>query len=107
MVNNQKRKNDITRSTDDIFTILVDGKSIPAIKGESVLSTMFASGIRTLMKNDYGENSGAFCGMGVCHCCLVVINHKHKQKACQTKVKPGMKIQTNVNLFFNRGKQDG
>jgi hydrogen cyanide synthase HcnA len=104
----RRREHDITDSVDDFFTISVDNKLIPATKGESVLSAMLASGIRVLMRNDYGEYSGACCGMGVCHCCLVNIDLKHKKRACQAVVKPGMRVLTKVNLVaegdFHYGK---
>lgn len=98
----RKRRQDITNFLDKPFTINVDGKQIPAIEGESVLSALLASGIRQLMTNDYGKESGPYCGMGVCHCCLLYINGKHKQRACQTTVKPDMTIETRRNLVLDK-----
>ena len=98
-----KRNQDITKVLDKPFTINVDGKTIPAVEGESVLSALLASNIRQLMKNDYGAESGAYCGMGVCHCCLLHIDGRHKQRACQTIVKPDMKVETSRNLVMEQG----
>ncbi|GHB45954.1 hypothetical protein GCM10007094_39070 [Pseudovibrio japonicus] len=102
-----KREQDITKTVDRPFTINVDGVPLPALEGESVLSALLASDIRQLMKSDYGSLSGAYCGMGVCHCCLLHIDGKHKQRACQTIVKPGMRIQTQRNMVLEQeGKHD-
>lgn len=96
----EKRLNDIVKC-DVFFPINVNGVNIPAVKDESVLSALLASGIRVLMLNDYGEKSGAYCGMGVCHCCIINIENKYKQKACQTIVKPGMSIFTELNRVLS------
>lgn len=98
------RKQDITSAVDKPFSIRVDGRAIEAIEGESVLSALLAANIRQLMKNDYGTESGAYCGMGVCHCCLLHIDGKHKQRACQTVVKPDMNISTGHNYVIEGGE---
>ena len=71
MKNIETRSQDITHCVDQPFVIFVDGQPIKAIEGESILSALLASDIRQLMQNDYGKHSGAYCGMGVCHCCLL------------------------------------
>ncbi|MEI8595924.1 (2Fe-2S)-binding protein [Photobacterium sp. Hal280] len=88
------RTQDITPLKDSTFCVSVNDIEVKAVAGESVLSTLLASEFRRLMKNDFGASSGAYCGMGVCHCCLVEINGRHKQRACQTLVQPSMKIRT-------------
>ena len=102
-----KRHQDITEVLDKPFIIRVDGKPIPAVEGESVLSALLASNIRHFMTNDYGTNSGPYCGMGVCHCCLLHVNGRFKQRACQTLVKPDMEIETNRNQVLEKGKKHG
>ena len=60
------------------------------------------------MKNDHNQISGAYCGMGICHCCHVKVDNKYKQRACQTLVKPEMEIQTLANRFSEEGiKNEG
>lgn len=97
---NLERNQDITKLIDPPFYIYVNGKHIQAVEGESVLSALLASNIRRLMTNDYGAESGAYCGMGICHCCLVHIDGRNKQKACQTIVQPDMKVETNRNFVL-------
>jgi hydrogen cyanide synthase HcnA len=53
--------------------------------------------VAELTRNDHGQISGAYCGMGVCQCCLVKIDGRHKRRACQTLVRPGMHIETRTN----------
>ena len=93
-----KRSQDINDAVGQTFSILVNGETVPAIAGESVLSTLHASKIRAVSKNDYGRLAGAYCGMGVCHCCTLEINGRHKQRACQVAVQPDMDVRTEANI---------
>ena len=76
------------------LTINIDGKTVSAHDGETVLSTLFAENIRCISKNDSGIVSGAYCGMGVCYCCTVEIDGVGKKRACKTLVKHGMVVKT-------------
>ena len=98
-----KREQDITPANEKSISITVDNEVIEAIPGESVLSTLLATSKKRVMKNDHEVNSGAYCGMGVCHCCHVEIDGKHKQRACQTIVKANMTVNTNVNRMSEMG----
>ncbi|EPL03486.1 cyanide-forming glycine dehydrogenase subunit HcnA [Pseudomonas sp. CF161] len=79
------------------MTISLNGQPVSAAIGETVLSVIQSLGLRQVARNDHGQLAGAYCGMGVCHCCLVQIDGRHKRRACQTLVKPGMQVQTAVN----------
>ncbi|MCE4056976.1 cyanide-forming glycine dehydrogenase subunit HcnA [Pseudomonas sp. Au-Pse12] len=79
------------------MTISLNGQPVTAALGETVLSVIQATGLRQVARNDHGQLVGAYCGMGVCHCCLVQIDGRHKRRACQTLVKPGMQVQTLSN----------
>ncbi|MFT0865619.1 cyanide-forming glycine dehydrogenase subunit HcnA [Pseudomonas sp. CAM1A] len=92
-----QRKHDIQPLEGNEMTLLVNGLPAVASAGETVLSVLNAVGLRQLARNDHGQLSGAYCGMGVCHCCLVQIDGRPKRRACQTIVKPGMSIETEVN----------
>jgi len=97
-IKTMKRSQDITDAVGQTFSIRVNGETVPAIAGESVLSTLLASNIRALSKNDYGRLASAYCGMGVCHCCTLEINGRHKQRACQVAVQPDMDVRTEANI---------
>lgn len=85
------------------LTIELNGQSVPVASGETVLNVLHAVGLRQVARNDHGQLTGAFCGMGVCHCCLVSINGRPKRRACQTIVKPGMQVETGINRFDVEG----
>lgn len=91
------RKLDIQPLSGDGLTIHLNGLPVVVAPGETVLTVLNAVGLRQVARNDHGQISGAFCGMGVCHCCLVQIDGRPKRRACQTIVKPGMSIETEVN----------
>lgn len=102
-MSNLKRTRDITALTGATFDIAVDGKKVKVAEGETLLSAMLATEKRRLMKNDHQCVSGAYCGMGVCHCCHVRVDGKHKQRACQTLAKDGMTVSTVQNRFDDFG----
>ena len=79
------------------MTVYINGQAVNAAIGETVLSVIQSLGMRQIARNDHNQISGAYCGMGVCQCCLVRINGRHKRRACQTVVRDGMQIETQVN----------
>ncbi|UVL44266.1 (2Fe-2S)-binding protein [Pseudomonas moraviensis] len=79
------------------MTVHINGQAVSAAIGETVLSVIQSLGVRQIARNDHDQISGAYCGMGVCQCCLVKINGRHKRRACQTVVRDGMLIETQVN----------
>lgn len=75
--------------------IRVNGRTIEATPGETVLAALTAAGFRVLKKSNVrGDARGPFCGMGVCYECLVTINGAPKQRSCMTEVEDSMEIQT-------------
>ena len=93
--------------------LMVDGKAIPAYKGETVLAALTAAGIRRLRsarqnpgaptqdpdtQSPDTKNRGALCGMGICYECRVTINGVPDQRACMTPVADGMVIGTGDSL---------
>jgi hydrogen cyanide synthase HcnA len=91
------RKFDIQPLTRADMTVRLDGQAVNAAQGETVLSVIQSLGQRQVARNDHDQISGAYCGMGVCQCCLVRIDGRHKRRACQTLVRPGMQIETRAN----------
>lgn len=99
MEHNRKldRKQDIVPPSGQFTQVWVDDQKVDAVLGENILSVLFAVGKNAITQNDHAKVSGAYCGMGVCHCCNVQVNGRHKQKACQTLIEPGMCINTQKN----------
>ena len=79
------------------LTLLVNGETCTAYRGESVHAALLAAGYRILRKTAHDdEPRGIFCGMGVCYDCLVTINGVPNQRACMTLVEDHMEIRIDV-----------
>ncbi len=79
--------------------IVVDGEEIGAYEGESVAVALLAAGRRfTRWTARAGEPRGYFCGMGVCHDCLVTLDGLPNVRACMTPVKDGQRVDTQRGL---------
>jgi len=98
-----QRSSDLQPIAGDGFTITVNGRQVPVAEGESLLGVLAAAGETGFSRNDHGHAAGAYCGMGVCHCCTVKVDGAHKRRACQTIVHPGMRVETGVNRMDELG----
>ena len=70
-------------------------QSIFALPGDTIASALYASGIHSWCCSPQGEERGLLCGIGVCFGCLVEVDGKSDQRACQVFVTPGMVVTTN------------
>ena len=85
------RRLDIERGRPLSFTF--DGQAIEAYEGETIAAALLGSGQRILRFTDQrGEPRGLFCNMGVCFECLVDVNGRTNQRACQHPVTEGMRV---------------
>ena len=75
------------------LTIFVNGKKTVAYEGETVHAALVAAGFRVFRKSKTGMMRGAYCGMGTCYDCLVVINGRPNCRACMNEVEDWMKIE--------------
>lgn len=98
-----KRKFDVQELCGPRFTVDIDGRSVIAAEGETVISILNAIGIRGFSQNDHRLPAAGYCWMGVCQSCLVKIDGRYKRRACQTIARPGMRIETNVNRISDMG----
>lgn len=92
-----RRQNDIEPLTGDVVTVNVDGVEITCAAGETVLTALLAHGQLAIARNDHGHLTSAYCGMGVCYCCVVKIDDVDKRRACQLIVRDGMRVITQHN----------
>ena len=74
------------------ITLHFDGHPVAAIEGETVAAALSAAGITTLRTTASGAPRGLHCGMGACFDCVVTIDNRHGQRACQTKATDGMTV---------------
>ena len=73
-------------------TIILDGAPLRGAAGATVASLLLANEVRTLRRSPRGGTPrGAFCRMGVCQECLVVIDGVLGQ-ACLVTARDGMDV---------------
>lgn len=79
-----------------------NGRPIPAREGDSVIAALIAAGIQSVRLTRSGQPRGAFCGMGVCQDCLVIIDGQRSQRACMVPVHNGMEVRTQSDAVATR-----
>jgi predicted molibdopterin-dependent oxidoreductase YjgC len=83
--------------------ILVDGEAVEAHEGESLAAALVASGRRaTRWTTRTGEPRGYFCGMGICHDCLVSVEGLGNVRACVTAVSDGIRVERRRDMTERR-----
>lgn len=73
--------------------VLLDGQAARVVVGSNVAAALAARAPGTSRISVTGEKRAAFCGMGVCHECRVLVDG-HLRLACQTPCHEGMRIDT-------------
>ncbi|MCX7377086.1 MAG: FAD-dependent oxidoreductase [Alphaproteobacteria bacterium] len=80
------------RPTGQPITVHFDGQALPALEGETVAACLSAAGITTFRATASGAPRGLHCGMGACFDCVMTIDGRHGQRACQAKATDGMQV---------------
>jgi hypothetical protein len=76
------------------FRFAFDDGEIAADPGQSIAAALLAAGHRSWRSTRVGgEPRGAFCGIGVCFDCLVIVNGRPNQRACLVEVRPGDRVE--------------
>jgi sarcosine oxidase subunit alpha len=76
-------------------TVSVDGRAVPARKGESIASALVAAGRPLLSRSaKYHRPRGPFCLSGSCGSCLVRVDGEPNQRACRTPCQDGLRVET-------------
>ncbi|MBI1734605.1 MAG: (2Fe-2S)-binding protein [Candidatus Rokubacteria bacterium] len=79
--------------------LVVDGRPVEAYAGESVAAALLAAGLRTFRTTDRDVAPRSYyCGMGVCHDCLVAVDGVPYVRACLTPVREGMRVESQPSL---------
>lgn len=80
-------------------TLLVAGRPLEAYEGESIAAALLAAGVRTFRHTDRDDAPRSYyCGMGVCHDCLVQVDGVPNVRACMTAVRDGMRVDSQPSL---------
>jgi glycine/D-amino acid oxidase-like deaminating enzyme len=73
-----------------------EGEPLSTAPGETVAATLFAHGRLALSTDKAGDRRGIYCGMGVCHDCIVTIDGRAGQRACLVKATAGMRVKRQI-----------
>ena len=73
-------------------TVYFDGVAHRVDPGLSIAAALTALDQADFSTDAAGEKRGLFCGMGVCHDCLVTVDSRTSQRACMTPVRDGMRV---------------
>ena len=81
--------------------ISVDGRPVDCRVGDTLAAALVAAGELTCGVTRQGEPRGVFCGMGVCHDCVMSVDGA-SLRACMTPVHDGMSVESDVGLRVPR-----
>ncbi|MBL8270499.1 (2Fe-2S)-binding protein [Steroidobacter sp.] len=77
-------------------SVLINGRSVEAYEGESVLTALVAAGVLTMSRDSFGRVRTPFCNMGVCFDCMVDVESSDgvtsRVRACLTPVRAGLRV---------------
>jgi predicted molibdopterin-dependent oxidoreductase YjgC len=89
---------------DRTVTITVDGRSLEAIPGETILATLLAHGIRKCRTTEKRhEPRWFFCGIGRCTDCVMTVDGVPNVRTCVTMVRQGTVVETQTGLGEHGG----
>ncbi|MEM7739020.1 MAG: (2Fe-2S)-binding protein [Deinococcota bacterium] len=78
-------------------SVTLNGQPVEAQEGQTVAGLLLSLGQNNLFHaSEYNLVRSFYCGMGMCHQCLVTVNGQWNVRACITEVAPNMEIQTQV-----------
>lgn len=75
----------------ETLALIVDGRALRASRGQTVASALLAAGIVAFRRSPSGGPRGAFCMMGACQECAILIGGRIA-RACQTEAVDGMRV---------------
>jgi predicted molibdopterin-dependent oxidoreductase YjgC len=80
----------------NVITFSFDGVQMSAYAGDTIASALYASGKRSWRKSRAGDERGLLCGMGICFDCVLSVDGVSNVRACQTLVRDGMVVVSNM-----------
>ena len=80
-------------------TIRVNGTPVTGVLGQTLAGVMLATNTLSWSTTAvHARARGAFCGIGVCFDCLVVVNGQPDVRACQRRASEGDVVEATVAL---------
>lgn len=80
----------------DIIRFSFDGVQMTAYPGDTLAGALYAAGKRSWRQSRPGDERGLLCGMGICFDCVLSVDGVPNVRACQTLVRDGMVVVTNM-----------
>src|SRR5438034_4299003 len=84
------------RSRNETATIHVDGRPGECRAGDTVAAALVDAGELTCRVTRQGDPRGIFCGMGVCHDCVMLVDGV-PLRTCMTPVRDGMQVEVEAD----------
>jgi hypothetical protein len=81
-------------SQSDTFSIEVDGKTLPAVKGQTIAEVLLTNGLRFFRRTRTNAPRGIFCGMGACFECRMIVDGRPNVRTCMSLATPGCRVMT-------------
>jgi predicted molibdopterin-dependent oxidoreductase YjgC len=76
------------------ISVLIDGEPVTAHRGQNAAAILLGAGVPGWRRTRSGGLRGVFCGIGVCHDCLIAVNGVTGLRACLETVRDGDSIVT-------------
>ncbi|MEU2789287.1 FAD-dependent oxidoreductase [Streptomyces sp. NPDC007100] len=86
-----------------MFRVTVDGAERWAGPGQTAASLLLAQGCASWRTTRGGRPRGVFCGIGVCHDCLVAVNGVPDVRACRRVLAAGDRVETQAGARLPDG----
>ena len=84
-----------TTPTAPTITLIVDGKPLATVAGETIAAAMLANGRITFRRDTQGQPRGLFCNMGSCgECTVTLLDSQRRVRACLTEATEGLELTT-------------
>lgn len=77
-----------------MISFLLDGRELQAREGQTIAEALLSSGVRTMRLTRKNEPRSAFCDMGICFECRMIVNGIPNVRTCVTQVTNGCRVET-------------
>jgi len=79
-----------------------NGKKLWAYSGEPIAAALLANGVKVFRyTSKYNQPRTIFCGIGRCTDCMMIVDGQPNVRTCITKVREGMKVETQYGKYRN------
>jgi hypothetical protein len=94
--------------TPTVITIDVDGVSVEGLLGQTLAGVLLASDTLAWRTTSFDDRPrGAFCGIGICFDCLVIVNGQRDVRACQRRAASGDRVAFHRDLPVHSDQREG